>query len=665
MEPMSISQLALRLVLALAVLAWSWYATPVQQLFTGVAGGLLLLMAVKPQSRLAAFVDVLAASVLQVYSPMWLPLSAWVIAVHRRYARPVAFLLLPALFIYAWQKDGLFVWWAILFGVLWLYLGFTLAERPTGEEESDLLLPLPDELREQWEQEREAHRQLRYQYQELVGAHRQQMARHQMDRARLQILQTALATREPGDLARQILLILRDVTGAPEGALWLFDEYTLSLRLAHATTRQDMPSSIVLSSSTQVAKLSPPDAAERVHNAVQLRGENMLTFVLHDEKGIVGAVALFGWQDMNDEALVRERLQQLRDTMCLAIRTAHYLHTLQQENRTLNALYEIGRLSAVSSSIEDAAKKFTSVVAELLSAPFVTLYLRNRDTGTFQVAASVGEPIRLLEEHPFEANEGLAGWIAHRAQPLYLPYTSSEPRLIGYASRRIFASLIGAPLMVRGQAEGVLLAAHTTPGYFREYHMEQLVSTANHFAQVIEVSRLTRSVGLLALTDGLTGLFNRRYMDIRLEEEISRSQRHHRRFSLILADVDHFKQINDTWGHATGDLVLQEVSRLLVENLRETELVFRYGGEEFLVVLPEAALAQATSAAQRLREAIERHPFQTVDGSTTLHVTFSAGVAEYPIHGADKSTLLAAADQALYLAKQRGRNRVELLPPAA
>jgi hypothetical protein len=285
MEPMSISQLALRLVLALAVLAWSWYATPVQQLFTGVAGGLLLLMAVKPQSRLAAFVDVLAASVLQVYSPMWLPLSAWVIAVHRRYARPVAFLLLPALFIYAWQKDGLFVWWAILFGVLWLYLGFTLAERPTGEEESDLLLPLPDELREQWEQEREAHRQLRYQYQELVGAHRQQMARHQLDRARLQILHTALATREPGDLARQILPILRDVTGAPEGALWLFDEYTLSLRLAHATTRQDMPSSIVLSSSTQVARLSPPDAAERVHNAVQLPGENMLTFVLHDEKG--------------------------------------------------------------------------------------------------------------------------------------------------------------------------------------------------------------------------------------------------------------------------------------------------------------------------------------------------------------------------------------------
>jgi len=664
MEPMNISQLAVRLMLALAVLAWSWSATPAQQLFTGVAGGVLLLVAVKPQSRLAALLDVMAASVLQVHSPMWLPLSAWVIAAHRRYARSVAFLLVPAPFIYAWRADNLFAWWAALFGVLWLYLGFTLAERTADEEESDLLLPLPDELREQWEQEREAHRQLRYQYQELVGAHRQQMAQHQLNRARLQVLQTAVTTQEPDDLARQILSILRDVTGAPEGALWLYDEYTSSLRLAHATSRQDVVSSVALSPSAQATRLSPSDVGNRLKQAAQSLRENTLTFVLHDEKGIVGAVALFGWQDMNDEALVRERLQQLRDTLCLAIRSAHYLHTLQQENRTLNALYEIGRLSAISSSTEDAAKRFTAVVADLLSAPFVTLYLRNADTGTLQVVASVGEPIRLMEELS-EANAGIAGWIAQRAQPLYLPYTSSEPRLIGYASRRVFASLIGTPLMVLRQPEAVLLAAHPTPGYFREYHLEQLVSTANQFAQVIEVSRLTRSVGLLALTDGLTGLFNRRYMEIRLEEEISRSQRYSRRFSLILIDIDHFKQINDTWGHATGDLVLQGVSRLLAQNLRETELVFRYGGEEFLVILPEAALAQATSVAQRLRDAVERHPFHTVDGSATLHVTFSAGVAEYPTHGADKGTLLAAADQALYLAKQRGRNRVEMLLPAA
>lgn len=662
MESLGISQLALRLLLALAVVVWGWYTPPLQQFITGCAGGVLLLAMVKPRGRLAALLDVLAVSTLQVYSPVWLPLSAWVIATHRSEARSAAFLLAIAPFLHSWRTGGDFLWWAVLFGAMWLYIGFTLFEAAVGEEEEGILLPLPDDLREQWEQEREAHRQLRYQYQELVGAHRQQLAQHQTDRALLQILQAAVTAEEPGDLARQMLFVFREVTGAPEGALWFFDEYTMSLQLAHATTKQNVSSSIAL----PVSRLSWVEAADWVKNALQPPGQNALTFVLHDEKGIAGAMVLFGWQEAGEAQPVRERLHRMRDTLCAAIRVVQHLYSLQQENRTLKALYEIGRLFVLSSSsLEDAGKKLTSVAAELLSAPFVTLYLRNPDAGALQVAASVGEPIRLMEEHRFEANEGIAGWIAQRAQPLYLPHISAEPRLIGYASKRLFASLIGAPLMVRGQVEGVLLAAHTTPGYFHEHHLEQLVSAANHFAQVIEMSRLTRSVGLLALTDGLTGLFNRRYMDIRLEEEISRSQRYDKRFSLILVDIDHFKQINDTWGHATGDLVLQEVSRKLVENVRETEMVFRYGGEEFLILLPETPLQQATKVARRLCRVIEQHHFHTVNGTTVLHITLSAGVAEYPTHGSDKIALLAAADQALYLAKQQGRNRVEQIPPAA
>ncbi len=668
MESLSISQLSLRLLLALAVLVWGWYTPPLQQLVTGCAAGVLLLAMVKPRGRLAALLDVLAVCTLQVYSPVWLPLSAWVITTHRPYARSMAFLLAIAPFLYSWRTGGHFLWWAVLFGAMWLYIGFVLFEPAAGEEEEDILLPLPDDLREQWEQEREAYRQLRYQYQELVGAHRQQLAQHQIDRARLQILQAAVTAAEPGDLARQMLFTLREVTGAPEGALWFFDEYTMSLQLAHATTKQNVSPNITLpvSLSKRVPQLSQVEVAEWMKNALQPPGQNALAFVLHDENGIAGAMVLFGWQEASEEHPARERLQRMRDTLCAAIRVVQHLHSLRQENRTLKALYEIGRLFVLSSSsLEDAGKKLTSVVAELLSAPFVTLYLRNPDAGALQVVASVGEPIRLMEEHRFEANEGIAGWIAQRAQPLYLPHTSAEPRLIGYASKRLFASLIGAPLMVRGQVEGVLLAAHTTPGYFHEHHLEQLVSAANHFAQVIEMSRLTRSVGLLALTDGLTGLFNRRYMDIRLEEEISRSQRYGKRFSLILVDIDHFKQINDTWGHATGDLVLQEVSRKLVENVRETEMVFRYGGEEFLILLPETPLQQAAKVAHRLCRVIEQHHFHSVNGTTVLHVTLSAGVAEYPAHGFDKIALLAAADQALYLAKQQGRNRVEQMPPAA
>ena len=668
MEPLSVSQLALRVALALAVVAWGWNTPPLQQLVTGCAAGVVLVAMVKPGGRSAALLDAMAVSLLQVYSPIWLPLSAWVITTHRSCARSVAFLLAIAPFLYSWRTGGDFLWWAALFGTMWLYIGFALYEPAVDGDRDDVLLPLPDDLREQWEQEREAHRQLRYQYQELVSTHRHQMAQFQTDRARLQILQAAVTADDPSDLARQMLLILRNLTGAPDGVVWFYDEYTACLKLAHATTQQTVSRSIALpvSSSTTAGSFSLMDAAEQVKATLLPQGLTALTFVLHDEKGVAGAVALFGWPEAGEESSARDRLQRMRDTLCAAIRVVYHLHSLRQENRTLKALYEIGRLPVVSSaSVEEAGKKLTSVVAELLSVPFVTLYLRDPDTGTLQVAASVGEPIRLMDEHRFTADEGLAGWIAQRAQPLYLPHTSTEPKLVGYASKRVFASLIGAPLTVRGQVEGVVLAAHTTPGYFHEHHLEQLVSAANHFAQVVEVSRLTRSVGLLALTDGLTGLFNRRYMNIRLEEEINRSQRYGKRFSVILVDIDHFKRINDTWGHATGDLVLQEVSRKLVENVRETEMVFRYGGEEFVVLLPETSLLQATQVAQRLRGAVEQHHFHTVNGSTVLHVTLSAGVAEYPAHGSDRTTLLAAADQALYIAKQQGRNRVEQVPSAA
>ncbi|MCS6830433.1 MAG: sensor domain-containing diguanylate cyclase [bacterium] len=665
MEPLNAPQIVFRLILALTVVAWGWYSLPLQQLITGIAGGVLLLLAVKPQSRLAACLDALSVSILQIYSPLWLPLGAWVIAVHRRYARSVALLLLPAPFLYAWRADSQFHWWAVLFGALWLYLGFTLAEHPADKEEDGLLLPLPDEIREQWEQEREAHRQLRYQYQQLVAAYRELGAQRQTELVRLQILRAAVLAHEPQEAARQILSDLCEHLGAKEGALWFFEAYDSSLKLAYAAGSHSIPARIALSlpSHQQREASSLHESLKRIQTAVHssLSGEAQV-FVLHHEQHIAGAVALFHLQ--GEEPVMRERFQQVRDMVALALRVSVQHHLVRQENRVMNALYEIGRLLLVSQSVEDSASKFISVVANLLSVPFVTLYLREQETGSLQVAAAVGEPVRLMEQQP-DTDGGIAGWIAQQARPLYLPHASAEPRLIGTASKRVFASLIGAPLLVRGRVEGVLLAAHSTPGYFDQHHLERLTSAADQFAQVLEVWRLTRSVGLLAITDGLTGIFNRRYMEIRLDEEIHRSQRYGKRFSLILADVDHFKQMNDTWGHATGDMVLREVSRQLVENLRETEMVFRYGGEEFLIILPEVPLQQAIAIAQRLREIIQQHPFRTLDGAGSLRVTLSAGVAEYPTHGLDKSALLAAADQALYLAKQRGRNRVEHLQHAA
>ncbi|HSC67604.1 MAG TPA: diguanylate cyclase, partial [Cellvibrio sp.] len=158
----------------------------------------------------------------------------------------------------------------------------------------------------------------------------------------------------------------------------------------------------------------------------------------------------------------------------------------------------------------------------------------------------------------------------------------------------------------------------------------------------------------LSRTDGLTGLYNRRYWEIRTEDLIAQARRHPQPLSLVLLDVDHFKTINDTYGHSVGDQVLQQIARQLQANLRETELLGRYGGEEFAVVLPNAGAEAAVATAERLRRVIALTEF----GAQQLSCTISLGVVTWEDGFSDYAGWFRAADQALYHAKDAGRNTV-------
>ncbi|MBE9176273.1 diguanylate cyclase [Synechocystis salina LEGE 06155] len=159
--------------------------------------------------------------------------------------------------------------------------------------------------------------------------------------------------------------------------------------------------------------------------------------------------------------------------------------------------------------------------------------------------------------------------------------------------------------------------------------------------------------------DALTGLFNRRFLEETLGQEEAKFQRHQREFSIILLDIDHFKQFNDTYGHAAGDYVLQRVGDLLQNRVRQMDLVCRYGGEEMLILLPECELRQAGEIAESIRSQLSTMPLSYED--TDLgQVTVSVGVACYPHHGATGGETIRTADQCLYQAKQNGRNRVVL-----
>lgn len=161
----------------------------------------------------------------------------------------------------------------------------------------------------------------------------------------------------------------------------------------------------------------------------------------------------------------------------------------------------------------------------------------------------------------------------------------------------------------------------------------------------------------LATRDALTGLLDRREATRLLDEEILRARRYQRSLALLWIDLDHFKQVNDKLGHAAGDSVLRGLSNLLSSRVRQVDLVSRFGGEEFVVVLPEMDASEAQQSAERLRQLVESSPQQLDDGRS-VNLTMSIGVALYPDHGEDAPSLIAAADQAMYQAKALGRNRV-------
>ena len=177
-----------------------------------------------------------------------------------------------------------------------------------------------------------------------------------------------------------------------------------------------------------------------------------------------------------------------------------------------------------------------------------------------------------------------------------------------------------------------------------------------------ELEEKNRELERLSISDGLTGLYNHRHIHQELWEEFERVQRTGEHLGLVMLDLDHFKQVNDTYGHQAGDTVLQELARILRETAREVDKLGRYGGEEFMAILPEADLDAATVFAERVRSAVEEHLFD-VGLTSPIRLTLSAGIATYPnAQIANPDLLVDWADRALYAAKKGGRNRVMRAP---
>lgn len=212
-------------------------------------------------------------------------------------------------------------------------------------------------------------------------------------------------------------------------------------------------------------------------------------------------------------------------------------------------------------------------------------------------------------------------------------------------------SIVQVPLMADNKFLGALTVENLAFDVLDNFSI-----LANQFCLEFRRVRLYQKVQELSITDGLTGLFARRYFLERLKEEIERSVRHNLKLAFLTIDIDHFKRCNDSYGHLTGDAVLKEVARKILDNVREIDLVARLGGEEFAVLLPDTDKAGAGYVAERIRASIDRHSFKAYDQMIKLEV--SVGVAAFPEDSTVGRDLIDKSDQALYRAKQEGRNRV-------
>ena len=263
---------------------------------------------------------------------------------------------------------------------------------------------------------------------------------------------------------------------------------------------------------------------------------------------------------------------------------------------------------------------------------------------------------------------GAGWWFYLRPQPVVAPPTVAVAR--GDVQETVLAtgileasSLVSVGAQVSGRIEkldvklGDVVKTGDVLAEIDSHDQQNAVNSAQA-ALAISNARLHAQTVELSFTDPLTGMANRRSLFTRLEQELVRALRFGDALSLLMIDLDHFKDINDAHGHAAGDRMLHDVAEALRRTVRKVDLVARFGGEEFCVVLPRVARPEAIEVAEKLRRVIESEPFRALDQGPALRMTISIGVAAQGPNAADVSALLSRADEALYAAKRRGRNNV-------
>lgn len=379
----------------------------------------------------------------------------------------------------------------------------------------------------------------------------------------------------------------------------------------------------------------PLIVGNRVAGVINVESDRLYAFTPEHEKllTVLGTQAALGILAFKAQEALRRRIDQI------------------------SALYRISNLASEAGALGATLNSMLEIAAEIIPQGQSAILLVNPERRSLRVAAGQGyqAAVRFLE---IPIGQGITGKCAQTGQTQIVrdieQLDDEDAYIPGVPGAR---SEVAVPLLADGRIIGVFNAESTEPDAFQPEHIQTLSVIARQAAEVIRSAQLLEETRRLAITDALTGLFNRRHFNQQLEENVGRAIRYEEPLALVFLDVDHFKFVNDRFGHQAGDRCLQAIADTLRESVRDSDQIARIGGEEFAVLLIRADRQLALSIAERLRDRIDDMILEE-DPPLPVDLTASLGVAFLPEDGVDPKSLMRAADRALYTAKRLGRNRV-------
>lgn len=324
----------------------------------------------------------------------------------------------------------------------------------------------------------------------------------------------------------------------------------------------------------------------------------------------------------------------------------------------------INELAKLHSSLDkhQVIKSFIKILPQIISLDSLAIFLNSEDGKFLELAnnLNIKEPITLVKLVGQQSNNLLAK-VAKNGKALLLNKGDKDFSTEVHFQKNKFNSVMYLPLRTQSKAFGVLeIASLSTNKTFTQSDLNYVEEIANTFSIALANAIGFAQVEYLGRIDDLTKLYNPRYLYQMLETEIKRAKRYKTPLSLIFFDLDGFKAVNDNNGHLCGSAVLIEVANLIIRLVRDTDIVARYGGDEFVIVLPGTPAEQAVIIAERIRQSIEKYGFKSNGDYKEIYLTASFGVACYPEHASLPLDLIRCADKAMYLAKEYNKNQVVL-----